>query len=512
MSDESAYSTVPSRMSMSIYTGRTTDSGASKNGDDLVYKPLTFENELFTARVYKRNYRTPILRRLFKGTEQKTSEKTRARTVAQKSAEDHEGSGAENFTIQELQLAQLQHTKAHNAEPSISFAEACEQGNAEIVETFLKSGQDVHAGILEPRGYDGLLDLSAIHVAAKRGHVQVVEILLTYGADRDTPSCVSRKRPFHLAVEGGHIAMVRYLLDKGTDIAAPDDSSAQAIHIAAETGSAGILNFLMDRGAAIDSRMTGGAQPLHVASTTPGRVDVIKSLCRHGADTEAQTDHGCTPLYYACLYEAVDNTEALLELGAAYSPHGPSIFRPALEGGYPQATRLLLERGVDPNRPVYGERTALHGLFKACRAGVSVDRHHLPEFAEIVELLLVYGADVDLQDSNGDTPLHCLCSRSENQIEQRRLRVQLANILLRNMRDVDTVNLAGVTALCLTIREMYGNWLSQSLIDSGARLLVSKPGFEIRLELVPSVCGHLSLIYCHLRQGSNTLTKRLGDY
>ena len=438
MSDESAYSIVPSRMSMSIYTRHTTDSGASKSEENLVYKPLIFENELFTARVYKRNYRTPALQRFLKGTGQKPSDKNSPRTVTQEVVVDHFSSEAEHLTIVEpghtqrrptkAQSATLMPTEGHSArgqdtsgeinmlaysEPRISFAEACKQGNDEIIERFLGSGQDVNVPVVGST----LPDLSAIHVAARGGHVKAVEILLSYGADKEMLSCVSRRRPLHLAVKAGHVTMVQYLLDNGTDIAAADDDSAQAIHLAAVRGSVGILSLLLERGAAIDSAMTDGAQPLHLASSkNPDGVKIIELLCSQGADIEARTNDGHTPLYCACLRNAVDNMEALLELGAAHSPQGLSILNIALENGYLQATRCLLERGMDPNLPVSGERSALHAA--------TLRYYRSPEHAKIMKLLLLYGADVNLQDSRGDTPLHCLCSHSWNPIKLRRLVLQ----------------------------------------------------------------------------------------
>lgn len=419
---------------MSIYTAHTTDSGASKSEEDLVYKPLTFENELFTARVYKRNYGTPALQRLLKSTKQKTLDKTRPRIFAQENVEDPDDSEAENLTIRATEPTQLW--------------EACEQGNFEVVETFLKSGQDVDLPVLA--GNDKLFDLSAIHVAAKSGHVQVVEILLSYGA-------------------------------------------------------------------AIDSATTNGFQPLHVASQNPDRTDVIKFLCSQGADIEAETSHGCTPLYYAALNNCVDNMKALLELGAAHGPQGPSILSLALDRGSLQATRLLLEHGVDPNHPDSAGRTALHRRLKVNTEDPS-NHYHLTD-AEIVELLLVYGADVDLQDSNGNTPLHCLCDheeiqmRPEVQIEQRRLQIQLANILLRSMRDINTVNIAGMTALGVSAKRKSINWaLSQSLIESGVCLVLRRPGIEMGLVFKGSSTGHPPILNFYLRQGSNMLTKRLVYY
>ena len=503
-SDESAYSIVPSRMSMSIYTGQTIDSGTSKSEVDLVYKPLTFENELFTARVYKRNYRTPTLQRLFKGTEQQTSDKTRSRTVAREIAEDPNGSEADACTIREPGPTRWWRTKAQNAEPRIPFADACEQGNVEIVEASLKSGQDVHLPVV--RENQKLLDLSAIHVAAKGGHVKVVEILLRYGADKEMLSRVSQQRPLHVAVRAGHVAMAKYLLDNGTNVVALDSAGAQAIHLAAARRSTEMLSLLLERGAAIDSAVSTGYQPLHIASNIPDRANVIRFLCSQGADIEAKTHRGCTPLFYASARNYADNMKALLELGAAHIPQGLSDPSIMVQRSYLQATRLLLERGVDPNCPVYGERTALRRLAKALIV-VSSESYTSHKFADVVELL------VDLRDSNGDTPLHCLCRIRENPMsEQEELQLQLATILLRSTKDVDTINLAGDTALGLSIKRRCGISLIQSVFDSGGRLLLTKTEIKLRFEIDGSSAAYGSFLTCHLRRGDHVLTIRVNNY
>ena len=528
ISDESAYSIVPSRMSMSIYTGHTTDSGAPKSEENLVYKPLTFENELFTARVYKRNYRTPALQRLFRGTEQRTSEKIRPRTVAQRNVEESDGSGADNFTIGAPGPTQWRPTKAQsatsvptggqpawdeetnkgetnaspNAAPSISVAEACEQGNVEVVEIFLNSGGNVNACVLGKNAR--FLDWSPIHFACKGGHIQIVEILLSNGADKEKLSHRSQERPLHLAIEAGHVAMVRYFLDNGTNISTPDGVGAQAIHVAAKCRSTAILSFLLDRGVAIESAMANGHQPLHMASQQSNRANVIRFLCSRGADIEAKTCYGFTPLSYACRENAVDNMEALLELGAAHSPHGLSILAIALDHGYLEATRLLLEHGLDPNLPISGRRSALHRLITMDN---NLNEYSLPKATEILKLLLAYSADGNLQDSNGNTPLHCLCSRSEIQI---RLQIESANILLRSMKDVDTVNFAGKTALGVLVKNDRGHRLAGRLLQSGARLLQKRQGVEIGLDIDRSSVEHLSLVSFYLQRGPNTFTKEFG--
>ena len=67
--DESAYSIVPSRMSSRISVATSTRSQGSQislESADSVYRRLSFEDDLFTAAVYKRNYRNPLIDSLFK--------------------------------------------------------------------------------------------------------------------------------------------------------------------------------------------------------------------------------------------------------------------------------------------------------------------------------------------------------------------------------------------------------------------------------------------------------------
>ena len=131
----------------------------------------------------------------------------------------------------------------------------------------------------------------------------------------------------------------------------------------------------------------------------------------------------------------------------------------------------------------------------------------LPKYAEIIELLLVHGADVDLQDCNGDTALHCLCSGTAIKIG---LQIPMAEILMEIMKDIDTVNFAGRTALGVLVENEDGDRLVCELIQSGARLLRRSQGVEIGLDIERSPNERLSFVTCHLRRGLNTFTKRFG--
>ena len=161
------------------------------------------------------------------------------------------------------------------------------------------------------------------------------------------------------------------------------------------------------------------ATPLHIAAECNPDPDVAALLIKHGADVHAKDSLGNTPLY-----SAVGNSEAhpdvvalLLEHGA--DPTAEAYYR-ICDGLHPDApcdvvrttilywavyyplgtsaARLLLEHGADTEINILGtaggySRAPLHS---AAAAGEP----------EEIRLLLEYGADVNLRDAVGNTPLH----------------------------------------------------------------------------------------------------------
>lgn len=55
-----------------------------------------------------------------------------------------------------------------------------------------------------------------LHVSCARGHINMVRLLLMYGAQVDS-SAQGGIRPLHEASEGGHIEIIRLLLSYGAD-------------------------------------------------------------------------------------------------------------------------------------------------------------------------------------------------------------------------------------------------------------------------------------------------------
>ena len=129
--------------------------------------------------------------------------------------------------------------------------------------------------------------------AARKGHKNLVQILLDKGADPNR-SDQWGQTPVSMAV--GHIDVVRLLLDKGAD---PNEMDRTPLHRASLEGHKYVVQLLLERGAK-PNRITKYDQetPLHLAAER-GQLDVVKMLLDGGAD-RTMTDYvGKTPMQLA---------------------------------------------------------------------------------------------------------------------------------------------------------------------------------------------------------------------
>jgi ankyrin repeat protein len=93
-----------------------------------------------------------------------------------------------------------------------------------------------------------------------------------------------------------------------------EDPSVAELLLAAETGRAPVATLLLTRGAEVDARSRSGATPLH-RSARYGRLDVARLLLEHGADLAARTSDGRTPLGEALFWDRVELAELLRARG-----------------------------------------------------------------------------------------------------------------------------------------------------------------------------------------------------
>jgi ankyrin repeat protein len=91
--------------------------------------------------------------------------------------------------------------------------------------------------------------LTALHMAAIKGHCDVIALLAGSGCMDIECEDVEGHRPLHLAVEGGCADAVDLLLDMGADVHAKTKRDATPLQMAETMGYDDIAQLLRSRGA-----------------------------------------------------------------------------------------------------------------------------------------------------------------------------------------------------------------------------------------------------------------------
>jgi ankyrin repeat protein len=81
--------------------------------------------------------------------------------------------------------------------------------------------------------------MTALMIAAERGHTAIVQTLLDQGADIQAKEARQGRTALFLAVAHGHTPVVQALLSKGADVKEKDNSGWTPLMLAAERGDTG---------------------------------------------------------------------------------------------------------------------------------------------------------------------------------------------------------------------------------------------------------------------------------
>lgn len=159
----------------------------------------------------------------------------------------------------------------------------------ELVKYFLSKG-----AILDQLGGD--LNSTPLHWAIRQGHLQMVILLMRYGADPSLPDGEGY-RGLHLAVLFQHMPIAAYIMAKGQEVDVPDVNGQTPLMLAAQK----IIgpeptNFLLRCNASVNAvDKVNRNSPLHCA-VLAGNVDSAHILLESGASIELQNVNGHTPL------------------------------------------------------------------------------------------------------------------------------------------------------------------------------------------------------------------------
>ncbi|KAF4626816.1 hypothetical protein G7Y89_g11339 [Cudoniella acicularis] len=264
---------------------------------------------------------------------------------------------------------------------------AASRGHAEVTESLLAWG----APIENKSGKHG----TALQVAALEGHPEVVSVLLKRGA---SIKVVDPRfgTPLSAAAERGHRRVTQLLLDAGASINARGGWFSTPLISAIVGKEDSIINKLLDNGANINAQ--GGRHDCALmAAAALGRIDLVKKLINLGARVNDENDKGADALHSACCAGRLDVVELLLASGADVNAKGGkhrNALNAASAMGHLEIVQVLLAAGADAQAfdPHYGN----------CLQAAALNGHK-----DIVRILAEVGVDLDSDGGVRGTALVC---------------------------------------------------------------------------------------------------------
>ena len=256
--------------------------------------------------------------------------------------------------------------------------------------------EDVASGLID--GMELLFDPGRAHFA---------EWIDLYDIDADSGGMVTSERPSPLYYSAlcGFRDLTRHISDKHLqDVNAIGGSYGFPIVAALCKNHFPIAELLLELGGRVDARDARKETVLHkiIARHDEGAIGAVKFLLEHGADVNAKRDDLWTPLHLAFNVGKLEAARILLEHHADVNArnddgqaplHMLSRFEPRKdEDGGPDVARRLLELGANVNEKDKDDATPLH-----------LASHY--KRLEIVQVLLDHGANIDIVNGQGKTPL-----------------------------------------------------------------------------------------------------------
>lgn len=240
---------------------------------------------------------------------------------------------------------------------------ACEGGNLEVVQYFLKQGFNIFK--CNDAG-QSLLHATCEFSNENEGSTSVLNLLIT----KQLPISKPDKKglaPLHLACKYSLHSICKILISHNANINMQDNENMSPLHYACEANNFDIVGILLRNKANIQLTDNAGRTPLHVIcerckslwslrpseypdihlsrSNTKSK-SIVKSLIDFDAEVNARDKFGESPLHKTCKYEDYELVKMLLSLKLSdinlQNIWGQTPLHLACDYGYENIVQLLL--------------------------------------------------------------------------------------------------------------------------------------------------------------------------
>lgn len=289
-------------------------------------------------------------------------------------------------------------TKRHSYPETTALYRAAYAGWSDIVLFLIKEGADVNTR----DGYDGSIGDPILFGVIRNGNEKIATILLEYEAKMEA---FGSHTALHVASSQPKRALARLVLDYGAFINAKDRTRQTPLYLASVCGFASIVQLLLEEGARTDIVTSEGRSALYKAGGM-GRDDIVELLLRYGADPAVGRGRfGETTFYKAAWYNYLDVVDLILDFEAdanignnasmeSYKGIGEKIFHGFVAG-------------------LSGKHAIMNAWGKTALHAAAYQGHE-----EMVELLLLAGADLEAAGNDGLTPMYLAAQQKHQSVVQ----------------------------------------------------------------------------------------------
>ncbi|CAD8087427.1 unnamed protein product [Paramecium primaurelia] len=282
---------------------------------------------------------------------------------------------------------------------------------------------------------------AAIHLACFGGHLETVQTLLQNGAQINQPGQF-RMTPLIIASAYGHYDLVKYLIDQGARVVSKDKFGRSSCVMAARNGNVKILSLLLYHGAEYNMPDSSKNTPLHYAAAY-GFPECIEELMKAGADQNLPNSWKLTPLSVALQKNHLGVVKILLNYPSTdvncKDDEGRTLVSSSLSrftsDSFEYIKYLILEKNANVKIADLQEKTPLHYAVQISRKNVKqyylkwnemmkaekrdIKNKYEKLLSDLIELLINAGSDVNIPDTNGQTPfVQALMSQNFRTAEQ----------------------------------------------------------------------------------------------